>query len=179
MKKLSTSLCVLLASLSLFAQSAPKNEIFVSYGLGSAADINVFFHGFAAAMMGINDTDYKVSGTGSVAAGYYRQVSPLVSVGGIFAYNGVTTTEEGVTTRKNYYSLLPSVKFNWYQREWFGAYSKFSAGARLIHTPEATNVKFATQVSLLGLEVGKRFRIFGEAGFGDQGAMLLGLRYRF
>lgn len=179
MKKLSISLCALLASLSMFAQSAPKNEISVSYGLGSAADINLFVKGFVFYMFSADEEDFKIDGTGSVAAEYFRQVSPLVSVGGVFVYNGVTTTQENVTTRKNYFSLLPGVKFNWYQREWFGAYSKFSAGVKLIHTPEATNVKFATQASLLGLEVGKRLRIFGEAGFGDQGAMLLGLRYRF
>ena len=41
------------------------------------------------------------------------------------------------------------------------------------------SVRFNFQVSALGVEFGRSLRGFCEAGFGEQGVFLVGLRYRF
>ena len=41
------------------------------------------------------------------------------------------------------------------------------------------SLRMSFHISLLGLEVGKRVRAFTEFGIGEQGLLVLGLRYRF
>ena len=42
-----------------------------------------------------------------------------------------------------------------------------------------SNTYFLIQLSFIGVEFGKQFRGFAEAGFGEQGFPLAGIRYKF
>ena len=86
---------------------------------------------------------------------------------------------DGTASKSTYYSLIPSVKLNWYKRDWFGAYSRFGVGPTLRNKAGVNSLKLGYQASLLGLEVGRNFRFFAEGGFGTHGLALVGLRYRF
>ena len=56
---------------------------------------------------------------------------------------------------------------------------KGAAGIGLSVDEEGSEAAFDWQVSLLGLEVGRAVRLFTEAGVGDQGFFIAGLRVRF
>ena len=175
-KLLLTSLLALLASTG-FAKNTRNNEIAVSYGFSTGQ--------FAYAMMTVIGQELfgedlpEVSGSGSFSLEYFRRLGDLVSVGAGMAYYKVTTTADGTKSVENSFAILPSVKFHWYQREWFSAYSKLGAGAVIDKEDAETSLKFGMQASLLGLEVGRTVRVFAEGGIGQQGFLLGGLRVRF
>ena len=52
-------------------------------------------------------------------------------------------------------------------------------GDRAEYNTDKTDFHFNWQVSLIGIEVGKSLRGFAEGGFGEQGVLMLGLRYKF
>ncbi|MBO6222450.1 MAG: hypothetical protein J6N56_01545 [Bacteroidales bacterium] len=89
-----------------------------------------------------------------------------------------------------YISFMPAAKFNWLRINHFGMYSKVAAGITYIHTnlgdvdptvakEKDKNVMFNYQASLIGIEAGNRLRGFAEFGMGEQGAILIGIRYNF
>jgi hypothetical protein len=132
----------------------------------------------------------KVFPASDLGPGYFKSVRgplghiPLVAVGGVIAYHNFSVAQADYKTTFTSYSLLPAVKLSWYNRDHFSSYSKLALGASLIHEvdeEETTNsIAFNGQITLLGIDTGwKRFRIFGELGFGQQGLALFGLRYRW
>lgn len=177
MKKIAISVLLLLAAVSASAQAVyPDNEIGVTFGVGSAADTQALIKATFSAFMD-ETTDVKMTGTLGIE--YFRQVSNLVSIGVSFGYNSATIITDGTASKSTYYSLIPSVKLNWYKRDWFGAYSRFGVGPTLRNKAGVNSLKLGYQASLLGLEVGRNFRFFAEGGFGTHGLALVGLRYRF
>ena len=90
----------------------------------------------------------------------------------------------------NYYTLLPTVKFNFVRKKNFGLYSK--AGLGVTYRTESMDyddgsedysekaLLFNWQLSLIGVEAGSPYmRAFAELGFGEQGIVCAGLRYKF
>ena len=124
----------------------------------------------------------KVSVTipGTFGIEYFRTLGDLLSVGAIGSLYLFYGHDEGKEDF-NYadYSLMAAVKLHWYKREWFRTYSKFGFGLSYLGWDEKSPAHFGFQASLLGVEVGKSIRGFVEAGFGNQGVALLGLRYCF
>ena len=135
---------------------------------------------------------------GPFSAEYFYHVSPLVGVGGIGVYNhhsqDVLQDEEVTGKRKsNYFTIMPAVKFNWLRKQHWGMYSKLGAGythGEFTTTGKDSNGAFTKenvgndffnfQVSLVGVEAGNRnVRGFAELGFGEQGFVHGGLRFRF
>lgn len=112
---------------------------------------------------------------------------------------GITKSKEKVGYARKYYAtLMPAVKFDWLRKKNFGVYSKVALGITYIHEKEVqdrdeNNNKIGDrevhseshfmgnfQVSLLGIEAGSQnIRGFVEAGLGEQGILLAGLRYKF
>lgn len=99
-----------------------------------------------------------------------------------------TQAKEGERTR-NYFTVMPAVKFNWINKDHFALYSKLGFGATILSetakdakkdTSESdSRVYFAYQVSAIGVEFGSKLRGFVEAGVGEQGIILAGIRYKF
>ena len=76
------------------------------------------------------------------------------------------------------------------RKEHFGMYSKIAAGVSFVNTKlhqyvegaaheQDKNWMFNWQASLIGIEAGNRLRGFAEFGMGEQGAILIGIRYNF
>ena len=125
-------------------------------------------------------------------------MSPLVGVGGIGVYTrheqDVVQNEEVTGKRNsNYYTIMPAVIFNWLRKSRWGMYSKLGAGYTRGNysttgkdssgndTRSTSNNNFFNfQVSLVGIEAGNRsVRGFAELGFGEQGLIHGGIRFRF
>lgn len=175
---------ILLATLcsGAFAQVERKNEVSLSVGAASISDVyNSLAKMMTSLMADFTDTAVDFTSVGSLSGEYFHRVGGLVSVGGLISFNNLVVKSEGeITEVTNYFSLMPGIKLHWYEREKFSAYSKFAVGARAkFATEEKAVVKFTGQASLLGIEAGGRFRVFVEAGVGEQGLGVLGLRYRF
>ena len=90
---------------------------------------------------------------------------------------------------RNYFAVMPAIKWYWTNKNSFGLYSKAAVGAAFLSSTEkdfATNKSkddnstyFMFQASLIGAEFGKQFRGFAELGVGEQGFLLAGIRYKF
>lgn len=185
-----------LVNFSAQAQDEYRHEISASYGAVSNSTWLEVAGEFISALF---DRQYsKASYVGPMALEYYYHVNPLIGVGaiGVFTkYNQEEKYKDEVTSigKNTYYTLMPSVKFNWLRRENWGLYSKLAAGATLRNsrlkevtpssdrvTKDANGVFFNFQISAIGVEAGHD-HLFGfiEAGVGEQGVALAGFRVKF
>lgn len=100
--------------------------------------------------------------------------------------------------KKYYVTLMPAVKFDWLRQKNFGLYSKVAFGLTYMHEKEIqetddqghdigekevhsdSSFMGNFQLSILGIEGGSQtIRGFAELGFGEQGILLAGIRYKF
>lgn len=175
-----------------------KNEISLSYGFGSLSQFGDGI-GEGLAMALFSDTEYDDGFIlGPISAEYFLHLNnPRLAIGGILSYSKWDSdvlkrggSHEKVGERKrNYFSVMPAVKWYWTNKNSFGLYSKAAAGAAFLNSTEKelstgksnddNGTYFMFQISLLGVEFGKQFRGFAELGVGNQGFALAGLRYKF
>ena len=218
---------LLLCGISMSAQAQKseyyntKDEVAVTVGVGSNSQIiNAFssiFSIMGEALISSMVTGGQFVGTTTyenekdipaLSVEYFHHLSPVVSIGGIAAFNGTssdmyckfqrtdgsgTSNEKVGSSHKYYFSVMPAAKFDWLRKKNFGLYSKVAVGAtyytekqkqdvngekKEVH--DDSGVRFNFQASLLGIEVGsQKFRGFAEFGVGEQGIALAGLRYKF
>ena len=87
---------------------------------------------------------------------------------------------------------MPAVKFNFVRKTHFGLYSKAALGVTLRtesveynldygdYNDSENSFQFNWQLSFIGVEVGGPYlRGFTELGFGEQGIISAGIRYKF
>lgn len=177
-----------------------KNEISVSYGALSNSDWIEAFGEVVTVMFG--GKTKQSSAVGPISAEYFYRVSPVVAVGAVgvaasfkedmlgeVPRSGEAEVKTGDYTR-SYFTLMPAAKFNWLRKEHFGMYSKVAAGVSFVNTKlhqyvegaaheQDKNWMFNWQASLIGIEAGGQLRGFAEFGMGEQGAILVGIRYNF
>lgn len=173
-----------------------KNEVVVSYGfLSSSRWISVYQAALTIWTGGMVD---NFSFVGPFNAEYFYHANEWFSVGGIFSFGysnmGVVKNTDNSplgTINNKYFAVLPAVKFDWFRGKHVGMYSKVGVGAMLINSnavpanpaemPESANaVTLVFQATAFGVEFGgTQFRGFVEAGVGEQGSFLAGLRYKF
>lgn len=161
----------------------------IGYGVLSINDITGIMSDLFPALDGTQLAERW--GTGSISLGYTYRLSPAISVGGMFAYSGNMSDvvgKKGAYIYKNFYSILPQVKFEWYRRGIVTLYSRLAAGVVIGNIQDqsgtlVTNVftaaAFTFQVSPIGLEIGRSVTGFIEAGFGATGVLTLGVRKSF
>lgn len=181
----------MMAVVSVNAQDEQKSEIGVFYGCGSASNVFSAVSGAFAAAAGDQSSWF-----GPVGVEYYYHVSPVVGIGAVAAYASCKAEDE--KTKKDdlserFITIMPSVKFNWLRKKYFGLYSGISAGVMILSVsandnakasdPEAkdeTLASFMFQATALGAEFGSEtIRGFVEAGVGEKGVLCAGLRYKF
>lgn len=199
MKKMMLTVAVaFMTAVSVNAQCQDlKNELSLSYGLGS---ISQFGDGLGEGLASIfTDTEYDDGFIlGPISAEYFRHLNnPRLAIGGIVSYSKWDSdilmkrgNHEKVGERnRNYFSVMPAVKWYWTNNNSFGLYSKAAVGAAFLSSTEKdyatgkskddSGTYFMFHVSLLGAEFGHQFRGFAELGFGEQGFLMAGLRYKF
>lgn len=188
-------MCVALISMGAQAQDDEKNELSVSYGVG----ISTIGDGIGNAIVnGLIDSwsgcEWDASRFGTIGVEYFRHLNnPRLAVGAIFTFAKYAEdvikkddkSKVGDRSR-TYLTLMPSLKYYWVNGKSFGFYSKVAAGAMLMKYDDSrissseSQLYFMAQASPIGLEAGSTsFRGFIEAGFGEQGILLVGLRARF
>lgn len=188
---------------NIYADS--KHEVGISSGFPSTSHI-------ADLVRVINDVGrddgvmYDASNLHSFTLEYFYRVKEWLGVGGMLIYgtgNPVATEiadgtpiseiKNGakIAEMKNHYvSLMPTVKFDWIRRQYFGMYSKVGLGFTSRHeqtlyshytrsNEQASFLHLNGHLTLVGMDFGSpHFRGFFDLGFGEQGIILLGLRYK-
>ena len=172
---------MMVASLGVSAQDDDlKNEIGVYYGFGAASDI---VSTIATALTTYSSSDQN-GFWGPVGIEYYYHVTPGVAIGAMASISGCKWGNNGEEKTK-YYTVMPSVKFNWLRKDYFGMYSTLAAGFMVASLSGSNNgssdskVTFMGHVTALGAEFGGQLRGFAEFGFGERGVITLGARYKF
>lgn len=174
----------------------PKNEFALGYGAISNSNVLDVFTDVVSAIFGARFNNKKF--LGPFSAEYFYHVSPLVGVGGITVFNHHAQDvmqNEQVTGKRtsNCFTILPAVKFNWLRKHKWGMYSKVGLGytraeykttgkdSEGTYTKDSSGDNFFNfQASLVGIEAGNRnVRGFAELGFGEQGLIHGGIRFRF
>lgn len=200
MKKMMMMVAVaLMSAMSVNAQSENlRHELSLSYGLGSVAQFGEGLgEGLALALF--SDTEYDDGFIlGPISAEYfYHFNNPRLALGGLVSYSKWDSdiqkkrgNHEKVGERnRNYWSVMPAIKWYWTNKNSFGLYSKAAVGAAFLSSTEKdyatgkstddSGTYLMFQLSLIGAEFGKQFRGFAELGVGEQGFLQAGVRYKF
>ena len=174
-----------------------KNEVSLSYGLGSLSQFGDGL-GEGLSMALFSNTEYDDGFIlGPISAEYFRHLNnPRLAIGGLVSYSKWDSdilkkggSHEKVGERnRNYFLVMPAIKWYWTNKNNFGLYSKAAVGAAFLSSTEKdlsgnskddSGTYFMFQLSLIGAEFGKQFRGFAELGFGNQGFVQAGIRYKF
>ena len=173
---------MLVAMLTVSAQNDDlKNEIGAYYGFGSASNL---ITNFSKAFTFTSDDQ---SGFwGPIGIEYYHHVTPVVALGAMASIAGCTFKDNiGHSDGSGkYYTVMPSVKFNYFRRDHIGLYSGLAAGVIIFNSAHMDKTEnsadFIFQLTGFGIEFGsEQFRGFTEFGFGERGVICAGLRYKF
>jgi hypothetical protein len=199
MKKIMMMVAVaLMTAMNVNAQNENlHHEVSLSYGVGSNAQ---FGDGLGEGIgLIFSDKEYDDGFIlGPISVEYFRHLgNPRLAIGGFVSYSKWDSdvlrnsgSHEKLGERKrNFFSVMPAIKWYWVNKNSFGLYSKAAAGAAFLNSTEkefATNKKddtngtyFMFQLSFIGAEFGGKFRGFAELGVGDQGILQAGIRYKF
>ena len=194
------AVAAMMATINVNAQVEDlKNELGVSYGLGISLIGDGLGNGIGRSIIdsaiGYEYANNKQFGT--LAVEYFRHLNnPRLAVGAVLTYakygEDIVKKDGGQKQgerSRNYFAVMPAVKYYWVYKEHFGLYSKAALGLMMMFEKEELNGKsdddntnpyFMCQVSPIGLEAGGRaIRGFMEAGVGEQGFLLFGLRVKF
>lgn len=166
----------LAATLNLSAQNDWKHEISISYGFGAYTDLSSSY------LKGIFSGGKQTNYIGPFGVEYFYHTNSGLGVGVVGTFSTCKWNESS-SARTKYMSIMPSIKYNWLNREHFSLYSKVALGLLLgIDSADDNNKTTASlgwQASLVGAEFGSAFRGFLELGCGEQGILVAGLRYKF
>ena len=199
MKKIMMMVAVaLMTAMNVNAQSEDlKNEVNVSYGFGSLSQLG---DGIGEGLGQVfSNTEYDDGFIlGPISVEYFRHCNnPRLAIGGIVSYSKWDSdilkksgSQEKVGERnRNYFSVMPAIKWYWVNKNSFGLYSKAAAGIAFLNSTEKdlatskseddSSSHFMFQCSVIGAEFGKQVRGFAELGFGHQGFVQVGIRYKF
>ncbi len=191
------ALAILLAATSVNAQNGydSKHEVAFGYGMFSNSQIFDALSTYVATEAGVTFSNAKYNG--SLAVEYLHRVNNWFGYGGEFVYRSSSmdfSTIEGVqkegTSTSNYFTLMPTVKFDWLRTKYFGLYSKIALGISMYSwqnvyldgrdTQSNSTLMLNFQASVLGIEAGlPNLRVYLEGGMGEQGTAVFGLRYKF
>ena len=198
MKKIFLMVAVaLMTAMNVNAQNENlHHEVSLSYGVGSIAQ---FGDGLGEGIgLIFSDKEYDDGFIlGPITAEYfYHFNNPRLAVGGSLSYSkwdsdvlNRKSHEKVGECNRNFFSVMPSVKYYWVNKNHFGLYSKAAAGVGILTNKskdfetmkdkKETSVYFMFQASLIGAEFGGKVRGFVELGVGDQGFLQAGIRYKF
>lgn len=199
---------LLLTCTSMQAQNvSSRHEIGVSYGYPTIAfGMN---HDCDPSCPYMREASYvNKRDFGPLSVEYYYRFTPLISAGGVFTLIDRrkdivdNKTKVGDYTER-YYAAMPAIKFSWARGEFITLFSKLALGPCLHNKTDkiymqtqrfgntvspvydvteeysSSHLGLLGQITLLGIEIGSRLKVFGELGIGAQGVYNVGLRYKF
>lgn len=189
----------MMAAVGMNAQNEDlRHELSLSYGLGSITQLGEGIgEGLALAVFSDTEMDDGFI-LGPISLEYFYHLNnPRLAVGAFVSYSKWDSdiekrsgSHEKVGERKrNYWAVMPAIKWYWINKNHFGLYCKGALGAAFLNSTEkslrdnaskddsSTHLMF--QVSPIGLEFGSQIRGFAELGVGEQGFLLGGVRYKF
>ena len=201
MKKILVMVAVaMMTAMNVSAQNGyndTKHEMAVSIGLYSNSQwLDVLENATVIIASGTTASFDNDRFIGPLSAEYFYHMKPWVGVGGIFVYGNnkqdilFSGKKDGELSHA-YYTLMPAVKFDWLRKKHFGMYSKLAVGMTLrtesvdsddpdVKSEDETMTHVNWHLSLLGIEAGSpAIRAFAELGFGEQGILQAGVRYKF
>lgn len=183
LKKLLMVAAALMLVATTYAQGSRRQEISLSYGVAPVTDwIDSYSNLLTGVVLG---ADTELTGWGAVSLGYNFRVVGGLRVGAQVIYSSNTQEVKGSSSelRNRYWSVMPTVKWNWLNLKIVSIYARVGAGVTMAKgeygSHSDTSTQFAFQVSPLGVEVGGRLAAFAEAGIGTSGSLSAGIRYRF
>lgn len=207
-KYLFMAVAATMATVSVNAQdiyAESKHEVAVSSGGASMS--NIIDLGMLMNDVGRSDgVMYNLNKIHAYSVEYFYRLKEWLAVGGMLTYGSgnpkateiadgtpITEATNGpkIAEMKNHYvSLMPTVKFDWIRRQYFGMYSKVGVGLTSRHErvlysnyarrdEQASYLHLNGHLTLVGMDFGSpHFRGFFDLGFGEQGIIVLGLRYK-
>lgn len=177
-----------------------RNEISVSAGIGTSVEfIDAYADVFATLLVG-NTTNNTYSGSYSIE--YSHRINRLIGLGCIASYEHSSSDYSNIylqgnsdfmgSQKNDYYTLIPTIKFNWLRRKYLTLYSKGGIGITYRHSKDIPSSSqsegkvekdddffFNFQESPIGIELGRTLCGFAEVGFGQQGCLIIGAKYKF
>ena len=130
--------------------------------------------------------------SGAWSLSYDYRFKKWFDLGVVFSYYGIYSKSYDVESeaivgrnRAHYLTVMPMVRFTWLNREWVRMYSSlgfgatFGFGQRDYNNGPFDNSIFALQLTPIGISVGRSFFGFAEIGVGAQGALMMGVGYKF
>ena len=172
-----------------YAQSW-KNETYFEYSQATVPQGAYLIGGVFGVMFSLGHFSFENTVmTGTFAVGYNRNVNNWFGYGGqafmeYITSDSFTTNSDGEKVRNGKYdmclfSLMPTVKFTWFENPKFGMYSKLGAGVGLSIGSE-TQVFPSFQVSPVCMDFGGgNFKGIVEIGAGMQGCLTVGVKHVF
>lgn len=179
MKKLFLLGMLLCMTVGLSAQDKPKNELAISWGVGTTPQlVDVFTSALSGGLV-----DYS-SSTQAISAQYLRNLNKTWAVGAAAIYEGMESDDANSNGKQNLISVMPVARAHWFNKAHFGMYSKVGVGAcfwnEKLNGQTSNDMTVAYQVSPVCMEAGSEsVRGFMEVGFGFQGIINLGVRFGF
>lgn len=172
---------------SCFGQDFKRNELSLGYGAVLETD---FIDVLVMAVEAIGGETKRNNFTlGSINAGYCYNFNKVLGIGATMSYSmnsyQVWNDEQKLgREQKNYYTIMPVIKANWFNRDKIKLYSYLGAGAIVYHynrvgEDDSDGVIFAFQLSPIGIELGGNWSFYGELGVGQMGSFGAGVRYKF
>ncbi|MBP3482734.1 MAG: hypothetical protein J6K28_05000 [Alistipes sp.] len=129
---------------------------------------------------------------GAWSLSYDYRFKKWFDLGLVFSYYGIYSksydADNGAFVARNrahYLTVMPMVRFTWLNREWVRMYSSvglgatFGFGRRDYDNGPFDDSIFAFQLTPIGIAVGRSFFGFAEVGVGAQGALMIGVGYKF
>lgn len=159
----------------------PMNEFAVAYGTGSNTDL------IGTIAKGIF-TGKQLDFWGPLSFEYFHRLNSnnRFGLGAVFVVAGCKW-DDAKDAKTTFFTIMPAAKYNWVVKKHFSMYSKAALGITFRSESgkdsnskdDGGGVNFNFHLTGIGLEYGSVVRIFGEAGFGEQGVFLAGLRLKF
>ena len=188
----------LMTAMSANAQNEDlHHELSLSYGLGSIAQLgDGLGEGIGLVFTNTEYDDGVILGPISLEY-FYHFNNPRLALGASFTYSkwdsdvlDRSSHQKLGDRKRNFFSVMPSFKSYWINKNSFGLYSKVAAGVGFLKCTDKdfrnNNVEkddngcyFMFQLSFIGAEFGGKVRGFAELGVGDQGFAQAGVRYKF
>lgn len=196
MKNLKLVLGTILSTLFLFcstetakAETYFPNEISLGYSQFTIPQTVYIFGGVLGVAFSLGHFQFdSPSMYGAASFEYVHYVNNWLGFGGlaIADYMSAKTykTEndekvyDGGKFDLGFASIMPVVKFRWFNNPHFGMYSKLGAGLGYVFTNEEDPFAWSAQISPVCLEFGGiSFRGFIELGIGMQGIATFGIKW--